>query len=801
MGDYQQTIISLDEGWTQQIKAFALDRLETILEEGSMKQKCLFNRAEYSKIYTVCYNMCTQKQPFNWSEQLYERHGETIATYLTTKVLPALREKHGDLLLLEFVKRGDNHMIMNKWYTKFFMYLDRYHVKYQQLPCLNDAGMRKFKTIVYDGVKKDVTTAVLTCINDEREGRVIDRDLIKKCVQIYIKMGMGNLDAYESDFEVAFLDATREYYARNADHWIIEESTPSYLKRVEAILEDEVTRVANYLSPTTETKLLQTLEKEMLEKRKMALLEREGSGCRAMLINDMFDDLSRLFRLFSRVTEGLEPIAAIFKQHVSEIGHDKITQRLNRLENPHVTAAAAAAASNAGGEGPVGSSTVTAAATQQAAGSKEGNDDPIFIKDLLFVHDKHTLLVTEQFQSNALFQKAMKDAFTELVNQDCGKYTTADLIATFCDRLLKSSSEKISELEIEQLLEKSVQLFSYLSDKDLFAEIYRNQLAKRLLNQRSASDDTERVMIGKLKLRCGAQFTAKMEGMLNDLAICHESSTAFDTYTKDHPDLLQASPGSRPMEFVVQVLTTGHWPAQKALDQIRLPHAMHKATTAFADWHQVTHPSRRLTWSFALGSALVKGTFNKKSYDIQVSTLQAVVMLSFNSDGLAGAAGSGALSFMQLMESLDMPEEILKKVLHSLSCGKFKVIKRIVAAGNGGEGGEASSKLIHNSDSFVFNDAFTCPMRKIRIPMALLEDNHDMKRVDENRSVMIEAAAVRIMKARKTLEHGQLISEILGQLSYFRPDPKLVKRRIEALIEREFLERDPENPNFFRYLA
>lgn len=57
--------------------------------------------------------------------------------------------------------------------------------------------------------------------------------------------------------------------------------------------------------------------------------------------------------------------------------------------------------------------------------------------------------------------------------------------------------------------------------------------------------------------------------------------------------------------------------------------------------------------------------------------------------------------------------------------------------------------------------------------MALLEDNHDMKRVDENRSVMIEAAAVRIMKARKTLEHGQLISEILGQLSYFRPDPKV----------------------------
>ena len=50
-------------------------------------------------------------------------------------------------------------------------------------------------------------------------------------------------------------------------------------------------------------------------------------------------------------------------------------------------------------------------------------------------------------------------------------------------------------------LEKTVQIFAYLTDKDLFADIYRNLLAKRLLNQRSASDDMEKLMIGKLKLR------------------------------------------------------------------------------------------------------------------------------------------------------------------------------------------------------------------------------------------------------------------------------------------------------------
>lgn len=98
---------------------------------------------------------------------------------------------------------------MNKWYSKFFMYLDRYHVKYQQLPTLSDAGMRKFKQIVFDGVKREVTASILKMINDEREDCVMDRDLVKKCVAVYILMGMGTNEVYEQDFETAFLESSR----------------------------------------------------------------------------------------------------------------------------------------------------------------------------------------------------------------------------------------------------------------------------------------------------------------------------------------------------------------------------------------------------------------------------------------------------------------------------------------------------------------------------------------------------------------------------------------------------------------
>jgi len=75
------------------------------------------------------------------------------------------------------------------------------------------------------------------------------------------------------------------------------------------------------------------------------------------------------------------------------------------------------------------------------------------------------------------------------------------------------------------------------------------------------------------------------------------------------------------------------------------------------------------------------------------------------------------------------------------------------------------------------------------------------RKLDEDRSVAIEAAIVRIMKIRKQLGHQQLISEVLTQLSFFKPNSRVIKKRIEALIDREYLERDPNNETFYKYLA
>ena len=60
-------------------------------------------------------------------------------------------------------------------------------------------------------------------------------------------------------------------------------------------------------------------------------------------------------------------------------------------------------------------------------------------------------------------------------------------------------------------------------------------------------------------------------------------------------------------------------------------------------------------------------------------------------------------------------------------------------------------------------------MFKINLPVPSREENFSREKVVEDRNLAIEAAIVRIMKSRKVLAHTNLITEVVGLLSLFRP--------------------------------
>lgn len=56
-------------------------------------------------------------------------------------------------------------------------------------------------------------------------------------------------------------------------------------------------------------------------------------------------------------------------------------------------------------------------------------------------------------------------------------------------------------------------IFKFIDDKDVFQKFYQKKLSTRLINQLSASDDSESSMITKLKELSGYDYTNKLTRM------------------------------------------------------------------------------------------------------------------------------------------------------------------------------------------------------------------------------------------------------------------------------------------------
>lgn len=113
-----------------------------------------------------------------------------------------------------------------------------------------------------------------------------------------------------------------------------------------------------------------------------------------------------------------------------------------------------------------------------------------------------------------------------------------EYLSLFIDDKLKKGVKGMTEQEIEQVLDKTMVLFRYLQEKDVFERYYKQHLAKRLLLNKSVSDDSEKNMISKLKTECGCQFTSKLEGMFKDISV---SNTMMEEF-KSHVNSSQVRP-------------------------------------------------------------------------------------------------------------------------------------------------------------------------------------------------------------------------------------------------------------------
>ena len=124
------------------------------------------------------------------------------------------------------------------------------------------------------------------------------------------------------------------------------------------------------------------------------------------------------------------------------------------------------------------------------------------MQNLLDLKDRFDRFLAVSFNGDRFFKQTISGDFEHFLNLNP---RSPEYLSLFIDDKLKKGVRGLSDAEVESVLDKAMILFRFLQEKDSFEEYYKRHLARRLLNQKSASDDSEKMMISKLKSECGCQ--------------------------------------------------------------------------------------------------------------------------------------------------------------------------------------------------------------------------------------------------------------------------------------------------------
>ncbi|EIN12366.1 Cullin-domain-containing protein [Punctularia strigosozonata HHB-11173 SS5] len=739
-----------------------VDHIMTKLQTGVSYSK-------YMSLYTVAYNYCTSSrmQPSAGGAEQGGLAGRTGANLMGADLynnliryfithLKELREASDSLqdeaLLTYYAGEWDRYTTGSNYINRLFTYLNRHWVKRER-----DEGRRnvypvytlalvQWKANFFLHVQskhQKLAGAILRLIERQRNGETIDQGLIKKVVDSFVSLGLDETDINKVSFEV---------YNDHLETPFLEATEKYYKAESEAFLAEN--SVSDYLKKAEERlkeeedrveRYLNTnTRKALISKCEHVLIRQHAElmweSFQGLLDFDKDEDLQRMYALLARIPEGLEPLRKKFEEHVKKAG-------------------------------------LAAVAKLVGSGSSEAELDPKdYVDALLEVHQKNSETVTRSFKGEAGFVASLDKACRDFVNKNAATGTSStkspELLAKHADQLLRKNNKLAESEDLEGALNRVMILFKYLEDKDVFQQFYSTKLSKRLIHGASASDEAEASMIAKLKDACGFEYTQKLQRMFTDMSLSKDLTDQFkERMTQNHGDM--------DLNFSVMVLGTNFWPLKPPEHEFIIPKDILPTYERFSKYYQQKHSGRKLTWLWNYSKNELRTNYTNQKYILMTSSYQMAVLVQYNDND--------TLSLDELMAATSISKDILTQVLAVLV--KAKIL------------------INEETDQYDLNPNFKSKKIRVNINQPIkaeqkAENSEVMKHVDEDRKYVIQATIVRIMKARKTMKNQALIQEVISQISQrFAPKIPDIKKAIDTLMEKEYMERVEGTRDTFAYIA
>lgn len=331
-------------------------------------------------------------------------------------------------------------------------------------------GLIQFRSFVFadSSLKPKILQGACDLISVDRgagEGNISDPSLLRAAIDLF-----HNLDVYNSNFEPLFISSTENFVTAWAARES-EKSLASYVENSHQLIEREVERCSLYsLNRSTKQKLSELLDETLITMHEDVLLQQDQVVSLMRSGNKVA--LKQLYGLLSRRNLGGE-LQTSFRSFIIEEGSSIVFD--------------------------------------------EEHEADMVVRLLAFKQQLDETW-TNSFNSDSDLGNTLRKAFDHFMNltkktESAGgtdNSKTGEMIAKYLDRLLKGGLKAMApgqqdaplndeNTEIQRQLDQVLDLFRSVQGKAVFEAFYKNDLARRLLMNRSASDEAEKSMLVRLK--------------------------------------------------------------------------------------------------------------------------------------------------------------------------------------------------------------------------------------------------------------------------------------------------------------
>lgn len=352
-----------------------------------------------------------------------------------------------------------------------FYYLDQSFLLHsKEFPTIQEMGLIQFRSyIVADqSLKPKVLQGACDLVAADRgmeASGIPDPDLLRAAMELF-----HNLDIYNSDFEPLLIAESEEFI----QSWARREAGGSiayYVENSHNLIGREMERCGLFsLNQSTKQKLAELLDQILITDHGNALLSEKD--VLSLFRSNNKTALKQLYGLLSRRNLATK-LKSAFSSFIVEEGTDIVFD--------------------------------------------EGNESEMVVRLLQFKQQLDDTLA-EAFDQDVELSDGLRSAFGQFMNLGRKSEATGgtdnpkagEMIAKHVDRLLKGgwkvptagqqdATMADEDAEIDRQLDQVLDLFRFVQGKLVFEAFYKNDLARRLLMGRSASDDAEKSMLVRLK--------------------------------------------------------------------------------------------------------------------------------------------------------------------------------------------------------------------------------------------------------------------------------------------------------------